>query len=128
MDLYSARLHIRPVLPSDADSLFDIYGDPATNLFNPAGPYPDLVYAKKVLSHWLTHWDTHGFGNYAIALQSAPAAVIGFECGGRTSEHRWYHGLYSVRPVLLYGKTERAFLFCQILKKEKAYERTAEGV
>lgn len=125
MDLYSARLHIRPVLPSDADSLFDIYGDPATNLFNPAGPYPDLVYAKKVLSHWLTHWDTHGFGNYAIALQSAPAAIIGFgglsfhtyagmtihNLGYRFAVSAWGKGLATefARRILDYGFTDLQF-------------------
>ena len=54
-----------------------------------------------------------------------------FECGGASSEHRWYHGLYfMVRPVLLHGKTERAFLFCRIPEKESFYheKRTAKGL
>ncbi len=45
---------------------------------------------------------------------------------GRDPEHRWYHGLY-VRPVL-HWQNGADFLFCQILKKEKSYERTAEGL
>ncbi|MCD8672342.1 GNAT family N-acetyltransferase, partial [Klebsiella pneumoniae] len=37
-----SRLYLRRVNASDIDDLFRIYGDPATNTFNPAGPYPDI--------------------------------------------------------------------------------------
>ncbi|HGY3899768.1 TPA: GNAT family N-acetyltransferase, partial [Klebsiella aerogenes] len=40
MQLQSTRLYLRPVTKFDLDDLFRIYGDPATNTFNPAGPYP----------------------------------------------------------------------------------------
>jgi len=39
----TSRLHLRPVIISDADDLFRIYGDPATNTSNPADPYPDMI-------------------------------------------------------------------------------------
>lgn len=83
------RLSLRPVSPSNADDLFKIYGDPATNTFNPAGPYPDIDYAKTVLNRWLTHWQTHGFGNWAISLLDNPQKIIGF---GGLSIHS-YDGL-----------------------------------
>ncbi len=72
------RLTMRPVTTSDVDNLFSIYGDPATNTFNPAGPYPDLAHARTVLARWMTHWEEHAFGNWAISLSEAPEKVIGF--------------------------------------------------
>ena len=82
MRVQTNRLSLRPVISSDAVSLFHIYGDPATNTFNPAGPYPDSDYAKTVLNRWLAHWQTHGFGNWAISLLDYPEKIIGF--GGLT--------------------------------------------
>ncbi|WP_435929201.1 GNAT family N-acetyltransferase [Dryocola sp. BD613] len=78
MQLQPAQLHLRPVIASDADDLFRIYGDPATNTFNPAGPYPDIHHAQAVLARWLSHWETHRFGNWAISLQDSPERIIGF--------------------------------------------------
>ncbi|WP_413723054.1 GNAT family N-acetyltransferase [Sodalis sp. RH24] len=78
MELYTERMHLRPVRVSDGDSLYRIYGDPETQTFNPAGPYPDLAYAKRVLAGWLTHWQAFGFGTWAIKLNRGPEAIIGF--------------------------------------------------
>ncbi|WP_288443989.1 GNAT family N-acetyltransferase [uncultured Pantoea sp.] len=78
MQADTTRLHLRTIIESDADDLFRIYGDPATNTFNPAGPYPDIDYARQVLARWLQHWETYGFGNWAIALTDNPGRVIGF--------------------------------------------------
>ncbi|WP_342324697.1 GNAT family N-acetyltransferase [Kosakonia sp. BYX6] len=78
MRVETKRLCLRPVMASDADDLFKIYGDPATNLFNPAGPYPDIHHAKTVLNRWLNHWENNGFGNWAISLRTTPENIIGF--------------------------------------------------
>lgn len=78
MQLATSRLHLRPVTTSDTDDLFRIYGDPATNTFNPAGPYPDIDYARDVLARWLKHWKDYGFGNWAITLKGHPERIIGF--------------------------------------------------
>ncbi len=78
MRLQTNRLYLRPVISSDADDLFKIYGDPATNTFNPAGPYPSIDHAKTVLNSWLDHWQTQGFGNWAISLLADPEKIIGF--------------------------------------------------
>lgn len=43
----SERLTLRPVTKSDVDDLFRIYGDPATDTFNPAGPYPNQTHARQ---------------------------------------------------------------------------------
>ncbi|MGC6388874.1 GNAT family N-acetyltransferase [Ewingella sp. S1.OA.A_B6] len=78
MHTQSKRLHLRPVISSDTAALFSIYGDPATNMFNPAGPYPDIHHARTVLTRWISHWEHQGFGTWAIALQDNPGTIIGF--------------------------------------------------
>lgn len=78
MRLTTSRLLLRPVSALDAGDLFRIYGDPATNTFNPAGPYPDIDHTHQVLGRWLKHWEDHGFGNWAISLKSNPKRIIGF--------------------------------------------------
>jgi len=79
------RLLIRPVICSDADDLFRIYGDPATNTFNPAGPHPDRDHSRDVLSRALSHWKSHGFGTWAISLRERADRIIGF--GGLSVRH-----------------------------------------
>ncbi|MDR2262618.1 MAG: GNAT family N-acetyltransferase [Enterobacter asburiae] len=78
MPVETKRLCLRPVVASDADALFRIYGDPATNTFNPSGPYPDLHHAETVLKRWIHHREQHGFGNWAISLLDTPTSIIGF--------------------------------------------------
>lgn len=78
MELHSERLCYRPVCEEDLADLFRIYGDPATNTYNPAGPYPDLAYTETVLKRWLAQWRDDGFGCWAIMLRSAPDKTIGF--------------------------------------------------
>jgi RimJ/RimL family protein N-acetyltransferase len=76
--LNASRLHYRKPQPSDALRLFDIYSDPQTNLFNPAGPLTSLIDAEELLSQWLEHWHTHGYGWWAIAKNDAPEHILGF--------------------------------------------------
>ncbi|MHB5218523.1 aldo/keto reductase [Klebsiella pneumoniae] len=71
-------MYLRPVISSDLNDLFKIYGDPATNTFNPAGPYPNIDHAKMVMNRWLDHWQTHSFGNWAISPLTNPEKIIGF--------------------------------------------------
>lgn len=78
MQVETKRLSLRPVMASDVADLFRIYGDPATNAFNPSGPYPDIAHAITVLNRWLIHWQTHGFGNWAISLLDQPEKIVGF--------------------------------------------------
>ncbi|WP_426607079.1 GNAT family N-acetyltransferase [Pantoea anthophila] len=80
--LITSRLNLRPVITSNTDDLFRIYGDPDTSKFNPAGPYPDIDYTRDVLAHWLKHWEEHNFGNWSISLKDKPERIIGF--GGLT--------------------------------------------
>lgn len=97
------RLLLRRVITSDADDLFRIYGDPDTNAFNPAGPYPDIHHAGNVLARWVSHWETYSFGNRAISLKGHPERIIGFgglsissdadNPGYRFSPEAWGKGL-----------------------------------
>ncbi|RAU44586.1 MULTISPECIES: GNAT family N-acetyltransferase [unclassified Pseudomonas] len=74
----SARLIYRPPTADDAARLFAIYSDPRTQSFNPAGPMKSVEQAHALLAHWIEHWQRHGFGWWAIAVQHTPEHVIGF--------------------------------------------------
>jgi len=76
--LHTERLLLRPVRPEDEADLWRIYGDPATNTFNPAGPLRDRQQAHDVLQAWLQGWQDDGFGRWAIARQAHPDKPIGF--------------------------------------------------
>ncbi|MDH1170628.1 GNAT family N-acetyltransferase [Pantoea agglomerans] len=116
------RLFLRPVTPSDADDLYRIYGDPATNTFNPAGPHPDIQHSREVLSRSISHWESNGFGSWAISLRDNPERIIGFgglsirsfaditinNLGYRFSPESWGKGLATefANYVVCYGFEE----------------------
>ena len=72
------RLIYRPPQPADVQRLFAIFGDPQTNLFNPAGPMVTLGDAQRLLDRWLGQWAAQGYGWWAIARNEAPDHIIGF--------------------------------------------------
>ncbi|GGC79020.1 GNAT family N-acetyltransferase [Undibacterium terreum] len=74
----SARLILRKPGLADIDRLFEICGDPQTNLYNPAGPYPNIQKAQAVMAAWLLHWEQRGFGQWAISSKEAPTQILGF--------------------------------------------------
>lgn len=78
MIIETSRLLLRPVANTDVHSLFAIYGDPQTNVFNPRGPYPDLEFAQEKLKSWLLEWPAYGHGHWAITLQGNTEQIIGF--------------------------------------------------
>ncbi len=78
----TSRLILRRPTEDDVTHVFAIYGDPATNRYNPAGPLADRYQAKSMLDRWLQHWADLGFGQWAIVSQDSPDRVIGF--GGIT--------------------------------------------
>lgn len=73
-----SRLIYRQPQSADVQRLFAIFGDPQTNLFNPAGPMPSLDAAQRLLDHWLKQWATQGYGWWAIARRETPEHIIGF--------------------------------------------------
>jgi RimJ/RimL family protein N-acetyltransferase len=74
----TARLVLRPPVPDDLDSLFAIYGDPATNRFNPSGPLSSIEQAQWLLDGWMAHWKAHGYGQWVICTRESPDEIIGF--------------------------------------------------
>lgn len=76
--LYSARLALRRPTSQDIAALFRIYGDPATNTFNPAGPYKTVAVAEAAMERTLSQWEQHGFGQWAVSLKDDAEQVIGF--------------------------------------------------
>ena len=78
MQRTTSRLVLRPPRAEDLASLFAIYGDPATNQFNPAGPLTRIEQAEALLHEWLRHWEIHGYGWWALSTRDSPNDVIGF--------------------------------------------------
>jgi RimJ/RimL family protein N-acetyltransferase len=74
----TTRLMLRPVRPQDIDILFAIFGDPATNTFNPSGPMRERADAEAMMLRWLSHWEVHGYGDWAVSMCNSPDAIIGF--------------------------------------------------
>ena len=125
MQLLSSRLFLRPVEAQDLHTLFAIYGDPSTQMFNPAGPFPDLAFTETVLTRWLAHWQCYPFGNWAICLRERSDMVIGFggltvrefvgrpvnNLGYRLAKNAWGNGYATefARTVIAYG-----FDHCQL--------------
>lgn len=78
MQRTTERLILRVPTADDLGSLFAIYSDPATNQFNPSGPLTRIEQAQSVLDGWLAHWQSTGYGQWAIATRERPDQVIGF--------------------------------------------------
>jgi len=74
----TTRLTYRRPQQADLPTVFAIFGDPQTNLFNPAGPMTDITQAEALLDRWLQHWETHGYGWWAISSAQAPGQILGF--------------------------------------------------
>lgn len=130
------RLYLRPVISSDLNDLFKIYGDPATNTFNPAGPYPNIDNAKMVMNRWLDHWQTHSFGNWAISPLTNPEKIIGFgglgirnyddivinNLGYRLSTEAWGKGLATEFAIYAINSPENHVLPFRFCHKDDALE------
>ena len=89
--LHTDRLFLRRPTADDVPVYFAIFGDPATNLFNPNAPLADLAAAEAAIAARIAHWDERGCGSWAVSLREQPDVVIGF--GGLSCKH--------------YGDTER---------------------
>ncbi|MBM9509489.1 GNAT family N-acetyltransferase [Actinacidiphila acididurans] len=72
------RLILTRPHPDDADWVFAIHGDPATNRHNPHGPHTSLQESAGFLASVLADWDRDGIGYCAVSACQDPATVIGF--------------------------------------------------
>lgn len=79
----TSRLVLRRLRIEDGPTMFAVHGDPATNVYNPAGPHLDLATSEDMLRSCLHHWEVYGFGYWAVTLYQE-GNIIGF--GG--VEHR----------------------------------------
>ena len=76
--MVTRRLVLRPPRDSDLDILTALHADPAVNRFCAAAtPHgPKAIEAQ--LQAWISHWQTRGFGHWAIAEREQPDSLIGF--------------------------------------------------
>lgn len=75
----TARLILRRPTVVDIDDLFAIHADPATNVFNAAGPMTGIEQAARRFRDWDRQWRDHGFGYWAVVeITDARGPVIGF--------------------------------------------------
>lgn len=76
--MVTRRLVLRPPRDSDLDTLLALYADPAVNRFCAAATPHGRQATELQLRAWLTHWQAHGFGHWAIAERERPEQLIGF--------------------------------------------------
>jgi RimJ/RimL family protein N-acetyltransferase len=72
------RLLLRAPTDADLDAVFSIYGDPATQVFNPFGPMNNREAAGHLLWRWQLHRMRHGFGMWVVCRRDNPKEVLGF--------------------------------------------------
>ena len=77
-NLHTDRLFLRRPVAADVPVYFAIFGDPATNRFNPNGPLSDLAAADAAIAARMAHWAARGCGSWAVSWRERPDDVIGF--------------------------------------------------
>ena len=55
-EVATPRLMLRHLRVGDGPAMFAVHGDPATNLYNPAGPHSDLAISEEMLQECLQDW------------------------------------------------------------------------
>lgn len=67
--LKTARLVLRPLLPVDAVSLFQIYQTQGVLRYFPNPNPPQLDRVQRFIAGQQAHWKEHGYGNWGILLE-----------------------------------------------------------
>ncbi len=75
--MVTRRLVLRPPKASDLDTLMALHADPAVNRFCAAAMPHGRAATEAQLQAWIDHWQTHGFGHWAIAEREQPDQLIG---------------------------------------------------
>ncbi|NRQ38293.1 GNAT family N-acetyltransferase [Nonomuraea sp. NN258] len=60
---------------ADLPSVHELHSDPGTNVFNPAGPSPDLESSRAMLDLWLADWAERGLGYWAVRRIGEPDII-----------------------------------------------------
>lgn len=76
--LSTERLGLRPPLASDLGVLSALSADPAAQRFCAYRAPTTPAAVQDQLNDWLSHWQGHGFGPWAMSLREAPDAPLGF--------------------------------------------------
>jgi ribosomal-protein-alanine N-acetyltransferase len=84
--LTTPSLLLRPVVAGDADAVWRLHSDLATNAYNPAGPMTELDQARRRTEEWVRDWARDGIGYWAVEQRSEPGHVVGF---GGIRRVRW---------------------------------------
>jgi ribosomal-protein-alanine N-acetyltransferase len=67
--LQTARLLLRPLLPVDAETLFQIYQTQGVLRYFPDPNPPQLDRVQRFIAGQQGHWEKHGYGNWGILLE-----------------------------------------------------------
>ena len=73
------RLLIRPFEPTDAEAMFEIWGDPVAMRCIPSGAHPDVEASRQRIGRFLEHQTAHGFSLWPV-VERASGRVLG-DCG-----------------------------------------------
>jgi ribosomal-protein-alanine N-acetyltransferase len=76
--MVTRRLVLRAPRDGDLDTLIALHADPAVNRFCAAAVPHGRAANEAQLRSWIAHWQTHGFGYWAIAEREQPEQLIGF--------------------------------------------------
>ncbi len=76
--MVTRRLVLRPPRGSDLDTLSALHADPAVNRFCAAATPQGPAAVEAQLKCWIAHWQSYGFGHWAIAEREQPERLIGF--------------------------------------------------
>lgn len=76
--MVTRRLVLRPPKASDLEPLSALHADPAVNRFCAAATPQGRDAVQAQLQSWIQHWQTRGFGHWAIAEREQPDNLIGF--------------------------------------------------
>lgn len=71
----TSRLLLRKPEITDLEPLFQIHANPATNLYNPAGPVKNREIFQQELNKLIEHHEKYGFGYYVIIDKSDDSYV-----------------------------------------------------
>jgi len=77
--LETERLLLRPFEPSDADQIFETWGDPVAMRWIPSGAHPDVETSRQRIGRFMEHQAAHGFSLWPV-VEKASGRILG-DCG-----------------------------------------------
>lgn len=122
--MVTRRLVLRPPRDNDLDTLLALHADPAVNRFCAAATPQGRPAVQAQLQSWIDHWQTRGFGHWAIAERDQPERLIGF--GGlmhrSVAGHAGLYLYYRITPQA-WGRglacEMSQFAICQAFEKHR---------